>query len=164
MAFIIENLPIVICAVVGIMFIIVEMFMPGFGIPGIAGGILLCISVVLTWRDHGPVAGLVATLVILSLSGLGVSASLKSVTSGRLSKSPLVLRDSESRQDGFVAGEDLQAFIGREGLTATVLRPAGIAIFDQVRLNVVSQGEFINKGVKVRISKVEGARVLVESC
>ena len=50
MDFILNNLPILICAVVGIALIIVEMFMPGFGIPGVAGIILLIGASALTWR------------------------------------------------------------------------------------------------------------------
>ena len=48
MDFIMQNLPIIICAVIGIVLLVVEFFMPGFGLPGIAGLLLLAASVVLT--------------------------------------------------------------------------------------------------------------------
>ncbi len=48
MEFIINNLPILICAVLGIGLLVVEMFMPGFGIPGISGLALLAVSVIFT--------------------------------------------------------------------------------------------------------------------
>ena len=53
-------------------------------------------------------------------------------------------------------------FVGRIGETFTVLRPAGIAEFDGERLNVVTAGEFIQKGVRVIVKEVEGARILVQ--
>ena len=52
---------------------------------------------------------------------------------------------------------------GKEGTTITVLRPTGMAEFDGVRLNVVSEGEFVQNGVKVRIVDVEGSRILVRT-
>ena len=54
-------------------------------------------------------------------------------------------------------------FQDREGITSSVLRPTGIADFDGVRLNVSSEGDFIAAGTKVRIIKVEGAKILVRA-
>ena len=53
-------------------------------------------------------------------------------------------------------------FLGKEGVVLSTLRPAGIAEFDGVRLNVVSDGEYIRKNAQVRIDKVEGARIVVK--
>ena len=107
-------------------------------------------------------AGLGAALVVIVAGGLAVYLSLRSASRGRLSRSPLILKGAQTRDEGFVAQDELTGFVGRTGTTATVLRPAGIADFDGIRLNVVSQGAFIAKGEKVVIRQVEGARVLVE--
>ena len=56
---------------------------------------------------------------------------------------------------------DLNYFIGREGVTHTALRPAGIGEFDGVKLNVVSDGEFIAKDRPIRVQSVEGNRIVV---
>ena len=61
------------------------------------------------------------------------------------------------------SNEDMEVFLGKEGTTITVLRPTGMAEFDGVRLNVVSEGEFVQNGVKVRIVDVEGSRILVRT-
>ena len=53
-----ENLPILLCGVIGVGLLVVEAFMPGFGLPGISGIILQVVSVALTWVEHGPVAAL----------------------------------------------------------------------------------------------------------
>lgn len=162
MDFIISNLPILICAVVGIALLVVEMFMPGFGIPGIAGLVLLGACIVLTWREHGEIAGIGAAIVVIALAGIVVTLSLKSAATGRISRSALILRDT-LRQDGSVASGNIQdKLLNRTGETLTVLRPAGTAVFDGERLNVVSAGEYIEKGRPVVIRQVEGARILVE--
>ncbi len=158
MEFIVANLPIVICAVIGIILLIVEVFMPGFGLPGIAGLLLLGVSIVMTWMSHGAYAGLGATLVVLAIGGIVLSLSLKSATSGRISRSALILKDTTQtpREE-----PKLERLIGVEGVSQTVLRPAGIALVDGQRINVVTRGEFIGKDEQVVIEEIEGARVIV---
>ena len=135
--------------------------MPGFGLPGIMGIVLQVIAVVLTWLWHGPVAALGVLLIILSVLAIAISVSLRSVANGKLSKSRIILRDTESNEAGYRSTQDTEIFLGREGETTTVLRPTGMAEFDGVKLNVLSEGEFIPAGVKVRIVRVEGSRILV---
>ncbi len=161
--FLLANLPIVICVIAGLALLIVEVFMPGFGVPGISGIIiLLLVSAVLLGIQAGPLAALALVVVIVALVAIMLSITLKSASGGRLSKSPIILHSAERAEDGYVANSDMSVFIGREGETQTVLRPAGIAMFDGVRLNVVSEGSFIPEGAKIRIERVEGSRIVVK--
>ena len=159
--FIALNFPIVICFIIGVVLMVLEAFMPGFGIAGISGIVVEIIAVTLTWLNHGPVAALGMLLVILSVIAIAISMSLRSATNGRLSKSRIILRDTESNEAGYRSAEDMEVFLGRDGKAITVLRPTGIAEFDGVRLNVVSEGEFIAMGTAVRIVRIEGSRILV---
>ena len=161
--FIAANLPILICFLIGIGLMVLEAFMPGFGLPGISGIILEVVAVVLTWMNNGPVAALGMTLIILSILAIAISMSLRSAANGKLSRSKLVLNDTESNEAGYRSTEDLDVLLGREGVTTTVLRPTGMAEFDGVRLNVVSEGEFIQSGTRVQIVRVEGSRILVRT-
>ena len=161
--FIAANLPILICFVIGIGLMVLEAFMPGFGLPGISGIILEVVAVALTWMNHGPMAALGMTLIVLSILAIAISMSLRSAANGKLSRSKLVLNDTESNEAGYRSTEDLDVFLGREGVTTTVLRPTGMAEFDGVRLNVVSEGEFIQSGTRVQIVRVEGSRILVRT-
>ena len=161
--FIAANLPILICFLIGIGLMVLEAFMPGFGLPGISGIILEVVAVALTWMNHGPVAALGMTLIILSILAIAISMSLRSAANGKLSRSKLVLNDTESNEAGYRSTEDLDVFLGKEGVTTTVLRPTGMAEFDGVRLNVVSEGEFIQSGTQVQIVRVEGSRILVRT-
>ena len=161
--FIAANLPIIICFVIGIGLLILEAFMPGFGAPGITGLILEVITLVLTWFEHGPVATLAMLLIVLLVLTIAISTSLRSITKGRLSRSSLVHSGTESNEDGYRSIQDLAVFMGKEGTATSVLRPTGIADFEGVRLNVSSEGDFIPAGTKVRIVKVEGAKILVRA-
>ena len=159
--FIALNFPIVICFIIGVVLMVLEAFMPGFGIAGISGIVVEVIAVTLTWMSHGPVAALGMLLIILSVMAIAISMSLRSATNGRLSKSRLILRETESNEAGYRSTQDMEVFLGREGKATSVLRPTGIADFDGVRLNVVSEGEFIAMGTEVRIVRIEGSRILV---
>ncbi len=159
--FIVANLPIIACFLVGIGLLVVEVFLPGFGLPGISGVILEFVTIYLTWRTHGPIAALGMTIIILAVIAIAISISLKSAAKGKLSKSSIILNHEESLAEGYSATTDMDVFLGKEGITTTVLRPAGIAEFDGVRLNVVSQGDFVPANTPVRIEQVEGARIMV---
>lgn len=155
------NLPIIICFLIGVALLVAEVFMPGFGVAGISGIVLEVISIVLVYLKYGGLAALGLTIVILAVIGITISISLRSATKGRLSKSPIILNDRETTAEGYIATTDMDVFTGKEGETTTVLRPTGMAEFDGVRLNVVSEGEYIPKGTPVRVAYVEGVRVVV---
>ncbi len=159
--FFLANLPIIICVIAGLGLLILEAFLPGFGVPGISGIILLLISVALLWMRAGALAGLGLLVVIMAMIAISISFALKSAATGRLSKSPIILKEAERTEDGYNASNDMSVFLGREGETRTVLRPAGIADFEGVRLNVVSDGMYIAQGARVRIARVEGSRIVV---
>ncbi len=157
------NLPIIICFLIGIGLLMLEAFLPGFGAPGITGVILEVITLVMVWYEHGPLATLAVLLIVLLVLAIAISMSLKSATSGRISKSALIHHGTESNEDGYRSTEDLNVFLGKEGVTSTVLRPTGIADFEGVRLNVSSEGDFVAAGTRVRIVKVEGSKILVKA-
>ena len=159
--FLSANLPIVICSIVGIALLVAEAFMPGCGVAGISGIVLVTVGIVLTYLAHGGLAALGLAIVVLAVIGISISMSLRSATKGRLSKSPLILNDSETTAAGFIATADMDIFLGREGITTTILRPTGMAEFDGVKLNVVSDGEYIPKGIHVKVDRVDGSRVIV---
>jgi len=158
---ILANLPILACFLLGMVLLIVEVFMPGFGLPGITGIVLELLCIILTYVSHGSMAALGVTLIILAVIAIVISLALRSANKGRLSKSAVILTETESAEEGYVASGDMDVFLGKTGVTSTVLRPTGMAEFDGVKLNVQSDGEYIAKGETVRVDHVEGARVVV---
>ena len=159
---ILQNLPIILSLIVGIGLLVVEAFMPGFGVAGFSGVALELVAVVMTYLRHGALAAVVMMLVCLSVVAVAVALSLRSAAKGKLSRSEMILRGTESAEAGYRSSEDMQVFLGKEGVTSTVLRPTGMAEFDGVKLNVLSEGDFINAGVKVKIIRVDGSRVVVK--
>jgi membrane-bound serine protease (ClpP class) len=60
------------------------------------------------------------------------------------------------------ASPELEKLLGKVGETLTSLRPAGIAIFDGSRVDVVSEGGFLSKNTPVKVVKIEGRKVVVK--
>lgn len=148
-----------ICLVLGIILIIIEMFTPGFAIPGISGIILLLFAIILTAESF--FQGLLMFLILLSILTILLIIVVRSATKGALFKSPLIHKNTESIDEGYIGVKDMKVFVGKTGTAITPLRPAGTCDFDGVRLDVVTEGDFIDKGNEVTIMKVEGRRIVV---
>lgn len=148
----------IILFILGFGLVIFEMFNPGFGVPGALGIILLIAGIVITAETVEQ--GLLMGLIILVILAVILTIVLYSASKGRLSKS-LILKDSTNKESGFSGTEDLQYLLGKRGITATPLRPAGCADLEGVRLDVVTRGEFVDKDVPVTVIEVEGNRIVV---
>lgn len=153
----IANLPMAFCLLIGMALIIVEVFLPGFGLPGISGILLIGIGAVLAYMHFGMLTAVGILLVLIAILAVLVSWVLRSAARGSMGRSELFLSDREELH----AQADMSAFVGRQGRTLSALRPAGIGDFDGVRLNIVTEGGFIEKGVPVEIIEAAGARIVV---
>lgn len=147
------------CFAIGFILMIIEMFLPGFGVAGITGSILLFIGIILISKNF--IDALLTILIIVALLGIILFILFRSGATGKLSKT-IVLQDSLGKKSGFSGSEDLSSYIGEEGMATSTLRPSGTADIKGIRLNVVTQGEYIEKGTKIRVITVEGSRVVVE--
>ena len=143
--------------IVGYALVIVEVYLPGFGFPGILGGVCLIAGVAL--RARGDImTWLVMTLIVAAILCVVLSITLRSAAKGRLGKSKFVLKEVATNE---VSESDLAFYVGKTGTATTILRPAGNAEFDGVKLNVTSDGEFIPEGANVIGTRVEGNRIMV---
>ena len=149
----------VILFILGFLLVIVEMFNPGFGVPGALGIVFLIVGVIVTAETVEQ--GILMGVVILAILAVMLTIVLYSASKGRLSKK-LILKDATDRQSGFSGTEDMKYLLGKSGKTVTPLRPAGCADLGGVRLDVVTRGEFIDKDVPVTVVEVEGNRIVVE--
>jgi membrane-bound ClpP family serine protease len=154
----IDTLPAVLF-ILGLLLLVVEMFIPGFGIAGGSGLVMLIVGIILTARSL--FEAMVMVVILLLLIALVLTFVLRSVKRGKLSKK-LVLWSAAKHENGFSANADATALLGKEGAALTILRPAGTGEFDGQRLDVVSEGGFIDRGTKIKIVKTEGRRIVVE--
>lgn len=155
--FLIANLPMLLCLLLGTGLIVAEVFLPGFGLPGITGIALIGVGAVLAGMHFGSLVAVGILLVLIALLAVLISWVLRSAAKGSVGRSELFLREKDVLGDA----EDMRALVGRRGRTLSVLRPSGIGDFDGVRLNIVTQGGFIEKDRDVEIVDAQGARIVV---
>lgn len=152
------NIPEVILMLVGVGLLVFEMYLPGFGVPGTLGSILMVIGFVLIKPTLSQ--GLLLFVILAAILCVALSICLYTASKGRLNKSKLVLNDVAVSADA-AENNDLNYFIGKTGVTNTALRPSGIGEFDGVKLNVVSDGDFIPANTGIKVLSVEGNRIVV---
>lgn len=143
----------------GLMLVVVEMCVPGFGVPGISGAILLIIGIVLT--AESTIQSIILGTSLLAILIIAFCIILYLVSKGKLKG--IVLKDKLDKVSGYSSTENLDNFLGKEGVALTVLRPAGTAEFDNEKLDVVSECEYLEKGTRIKIIKIDGRKVLVRS-
>lgn len=143
----------------GLVLLIIEIFAPGFGIAGGIGIALLILGIILTAST--PAEALAMFLILLLLIAVVLAIILKSAKKGRLSRT-LVLQSASRKEDGYSSSNDPSALIGKTGIATTHLRPSGSGLFEGMKLDVVSDGSYINKGSKIKIINAYGSRIVVE--
>ncbi|WP_188206197.1 NfeD family protein [Alkalibacillus aidingensis] len=143
---------------VGLICIILEIFFPS-GILGVIGGGAILGAMVISGADMGHMAFSIGISLLVAII-LAIILFRKLDTNRGIFKL-LVLRDQTSTELGYVSNENRTDLIGKRGKALTFLRPSGAAVFDNERLDVVSEGAFINRDQPVEIVKVEGSRIVV---
>jgi len=149
----------VILFIAGFILVGVEMVVPGFSVPGVAG--ILCLIAGIFMVADSVKEGAVITLIVIALLGVMMLVIFGLLSSGRL-KSPLILEEKQDTGSGYISSGDLRYLLGKEGVAQTDLRPSGVGDFDGISLDVISEGKYISKGTKLVIVKVQGSKLMVK--
>jgi membrane-bound serine protease (ClpP class) len=158
----------IILFIVGVILLILEIFViPGFGIAGVGGIILILASIFLSltgglpFFDFNVIGGAIVQLSI-ALAGAFILILLvaKFLPKSRVFNR-LVLAEEENADKGFVSYPSAKELVGAEGIALTDLRPAGSAEINNQRYDVVADWQYIERGKKVKVIRVEGIKVVV---
>lgn len=149
----------VLLTLLGMIFFGLELFVPG-GILGAIGAMLLLAAVVIGFSDDvlgrdGGVVGAIVMLVGLCAYVVLILRMFPSTPVGRLLTLSNDMKASKASDD---SDDDLA---GVAGSAHTDLRPAGIALLNGRRVDVVAEGNWISQGAPVRVVEVRGNRVVV---
>ncbi|WP_236823179.1 NfeD family protein [Bhargavaea massiliensis] len=142
----------------GVGLLIAELFVPG-GILGILGGVAMVAGIILAGADPAWMAVSVITALVITILGMVIMMKFFGKRLHLLNR--IVLRDATDTESGYVSSANRLELIGRTARTVTPLRPSGTAELDGEYLDVVSEGRFIGRDQKVKITKVEGSRIVV---
>ena len=143
----------------GISLIGLEMFIPG-GIVGTVGIITVIYAIIYINKSTYHIAFILVISLILATIQFYVNRNVFHKRLTLLDR--LVLNDSISTEDGYVASESRLELIGKKLQAYTDLRPAGVAVLGNEKLDVVTDGDFIEKGNEIEIIRVEGMRIVVK--
>ncbi len=150
----------------GVVAVAVEIFLlPGFGIAGVLGALLIGAAIVLAMLGNFPTGGdVLQALAVLGTSiiiTLAVAyAWLRHLPNSRRFPG-LVHRESVQAAEGYISALPRGDLIGHHGTAVTDLRPAGVALVDGERIDVVTEGDYIGAGSRVTVVRAEGYRHVV---
>jgi membrane-bound serine protease (ClpP class) len=153
----------------GVLLLALELFViPGITVAGVAGIVALVAGLGMTLVGAGATAsamigalGRVAISILIAIAGsAALFRLLPSLPFGRR----LVLETGMDATQGYVsAPESDRRWLGRTGTALSPLRPAGIADIDGTRVDVVSDGGFIDTGTHIEVTRVDGNRIVVRA-
>jgi len=144
--------------IIGILVVIAEIFIPSLGLLAVMAIGIFCYSLYLVFTTISSTAGTVFTGLDLLLVPVLVIFGMKI-----LAKSPLALRRELSKKDGVVSQKQgLEAYLHMKGKSVTDLRPAGMAEINSQRIDVVTDGEYIDADTAIVVTGVTGNQIIVE--
>ncbi len=144
--------------ILGLSLLITEMVVPGFGVPGIIGILSLILSVIVT-LIAAPEYGMIIAVGIIGIVIIIFMIMRKWLTN-KQAYSKIILEDVVG--DEKLEYEDLDYFLGKEGLTLTPLKPCGTVDFNGVRIETFSVGPYIPAKVRVKVIEVSNQKIIVQ--
>ncbi|MCX7655035.1 MAG: nodulation protein NfeD [Treponemataceae bacterium] len=173
---------------IGVVLLAVEIFiLPGFGITGISGIVLIGLSLVFSMQDFaipelpwqwellGRNVLVVVTGIILGIAGIAVLALAGPkirIFDRLILKTQIQGTAGGPDPDNPVEGSrrpvpeeplpDYGTLVGKTGVAVSVLRPAGKAEIEGTVYVVETNGAYVESGSPVRVVRVRGNRIIVE--
>lgn len=142
--------------VLGILAIIVEVFIPSFGLVGITGLYLIFNALGAVTKIENPYTYIILSIIIAMILGIFVIKyfmSKKTMKKLVLDTKLLGTSVDEKKQ------EEDSKLLGLEGKVIKPLRPSGLALINGKTYDVMSNGEFIAVGEKIVVDKLDGNKI-----
>lgn len=163
----------------GVILLMLEIFVvPGFGVTGISGIVLIFASLILTMvfnvgfhfqfdpsLDAAAQIGKSTVIVITSVvCGFFLSLWLsKKIITAETRFGTMALKTNLDTDQGFTAQDmRMQAYVGRTGTAATFMRPAGKVNIDDELLEATAEHGLIEKGEEIVVTRFENAQLFVK--
>jgi membrane-bound ClpP family serine protease len=163
--------------VLGLVLIGLEVFvMPGVGVVGISGAILVVVSLTLVTLEKKPettqewmqvgttLSTFVASMIGALIAAFTVAWYLPNIPYlNRLVLKPPTATETEGEEmPPDLVKPSYAALLGAIGVAVTPLRPAGKVKFGEEFLDVLAEGEYLHPGTRVQVIQIEGNRIVVK--
>ena len=156
--------------VLGLIFIVFEIFVvPGFGVTGILGIVLILASLILAlvgninFNFEGLPAREIFRAFITVLGGMGMGIILIIYLMSRIGKKGIFMNVAlHADQEGYVSVPmEPKSIVGKTGFAATVLRPSGKVNIDGEYYDAISLRGMIEKGDEIEVKRYENFQLYV---
>ena len=147
----------IVLQLIGVGVVIAEIILPSGGILSLLAAGVFGYSLYLVFNDLSTVVGIVFVIADIITIPVLIVVGIK-----MLVKSPVTLSTELSSKLGVSSqSPELLQYLDREGRAVTDLHPAGTAMIEGKRLDVVSRGEYIEKDAELLVIAVSGNRIVV---
>ncbi len=159
--------------IAGVILLIVEIFvLPGFGIAGISGIVLMVTGLTLSlihnvafdfsYTGFDEVAGALFRVTLTVLFGFVLFFFFGDNLFYNVLAKRIALTDTASSADGYTSHNmSYEILVGKTGITVTDLRPSGTVEIDNERYDVIADGEMINRNTPVKVLRMQGNYLVV---
>jgi len=132
-----------------------EIFIPG-AVAGTLGALALTGAVLVAF-GISTTCGFYVAIGVVVLSGVTVALWIKLFPRSSIGKAMTLSEDGKS----FKATDQHPSLLNKTGVAQSDLRPAGFALIDGQRVDVVCEGGLIAQGKPVTVVRIDGNRIVV---
>lgn len=144
----------------GIVLLAIEIFViPGFGITGILGILGIVAGIFMSFGINNIAQATSVIFFSLIADIILIIILARFILKSKGFKSIVAL---ETDTAGYHSSVSYDNLLGREGITDTFFRPSGNIIINDKKYDAITEGEFINKGVKIKVILVEGNKIVIK--
>lgn len=160
--------------IVGVVLVAIEIFaIPGFGVAGISGIILIVAGLALSMTDNigfsfdadGLKQLLEAVIVVITATFLSIVGSIwltKKLFGERTVFGQLSLNTAMTQEDGYTpAGFENSTLIGAIGIANTILRPAGKITLNNEMYDAICETGYVEKGTRIIVTGMSNTQLIV---
>lgn len=144
----------------GIVLLAIEIFViPGFGITGILGILGIVAGIFMSFGINNIAQATSVIFFSLIADIILIIILARFILKSKGFKNIVAL---ETDTAGYHSSVSYDNLLGREGITDTFFRPSGNIIINDKKYDAITEGEFINKGVKIKVILVEGNKIVIK--
>ena len=160
--------------VAGVILLILELFViPGFGIAGITGGVLMLAALILALVSNVAFdftlvsEGSISRSILTVMAGFVIAVLLLLFLSRRIGRKGLLynfaLHAEQAGEQGYIGVDETpRSLVGQKGVTVTRMAPSGkIKVGGEIYDAISLYGSFIEAGNEITIEKYENSQLYV---
>lgn len=141
--------------VAGIALLLAEVFLPGM-VAGVLGVVCLLGAAVVGFAEFGPKVG-----SLILIAELLAGTVLTILWMRYFPKTPLGKKYILDPTTAAHASTETQKWVGHEGTALTDLRPSGAARLNGEKVDVITTGDHLESGTRVKVVRVDGPSIFV---